>query len=260
MESLRRIIGIQKPLVRVLRMAGMIKAGKGQKDRPKAVVLEINSTGGSAVQSNLIYTRIRNLADKNKLPVISFVEDHAVSGGYWLALSGDEIYADQNSSVGHIGALFMLFGLEGTLKKLGMEPRTIQAGEHKFRLDPFKPLKPEDTDWVKRLLGEVHQSFISLVKERRPTLDVKHKTVFEADIFTGRQAAKIGLIDGVSSDLNALVKKRFGDETVIKRIEPKSRFPFGNFGGFGTQLGLPPTDEIIEDIADLGVQSRYKMY
>ena len=137
MNFLRRISGLQKPIVRVIKLEGKIAAGRGKnlnitnlekqieqafdckKVRPKAVVLELNSPGGHPVQSNLIYTRVRDLADKNNLPVISFIEDKAVSGGYWLALAGDEIYADSNSAIGHIGAVSMSFGLEEVINKLG---------------------------------------------------------------------------------------------------------------------------------------------
>ena len=140
MQSLRRIIGIGKPVVRVLPLVGPIVARRGNSRRnmdfasaekqieeafeckkvtPKAVVLKINSQGGSPVQSNLMYKRIRNLADKTKVPVISYIEDMAASGGYWLALAGDEIYADPSSVVGSIGAIHISFGLQDTCKKLG---------------------------------------------------------------------------------------------------------------------------------------------
>ena len=139
----------EKPLVRVLPLVGTIKSGRGKKNlnlmnlekqiaktfdcekiKPKAVVLEINSGGGSAVQSNLIYNRIRNLAEKNDLPVISFVEDVAASGGYWLSLAGDEIYADPNSAVGSIGALSVTFGVQEVLKKLG---KNLRPSSHFIR-------------------------------------------------------------------------------------------------------------------------------
>ena len=140
MQSIRRIFGREKPLVRVLPLVGSIASQRGgarknlnianlekqieqsfdcKRVTPKAVVLNINSPGGSAVQSNLIYKRIRNLAEKTNVPVISFVEDAAVSGGYWLALAGDEIYSDPNSAVGSIGVVSMMFGLEEVIKKLG---------------------------------------------------------------------------------------------------------------------------------------------
>ena len=95
------------------------KAFDSKKIKPKAVCLEINSRGGSPVQSNLIFHRIRALSKENDVPVLSFAEDMAASGGYWLALAGDEIFVDPNSTVGNIGALYGTFGLEETIKKLG---------------------------------------------------------------------------------------------------------------------------------------------
>ena len=95
------------------------KAFDSKKIKPKAVCLEINSRGGSPVQSSLIFHRIRALSKENDVPVLSFAEDTAASGGYWLALAGDEIFVDPNSTVGNIGALYGTFGLEETIKKLG---------------------------------------------------------------------------------------------------------------------------------------------
>lgn len=129
-----------KNIVRILRLQGTIQAQSSspravnlrrveksiekafdvKRMKPKAVCLEINSTGGSAVQSNLIFNRIRSMATENKIPVITFAEDAALSGGYWLALAGDEIYIDQNSFIGSIGALSGNFGLVEAAKKLGM--------------------------------------------------------------------------------------------------------------------------------------------
>ena len=129
-----------KNVVRVLRLAGNIAARQGnsaralnlrkiekfidrafddKKVKPKAVCLEINSPGGSAVQSNLIYNRIRSLSKEKNVPVLSFTEDYAVSGGYWLAVAGDEIYVDPNSILGSIGVLMYTFGMVEAIKKLG---------------------------------------------------------------------------------------------------------------------------------------------
>lgn len=128
----------KKNVVRIVRLEGKIRASSRtgglnlravekqlskafdmKKVKPKAVCLEINSKGGSAVQSNLIYQRIRNLSTANAVPVVSFVEDFAGSGGYWLALAGDEILVDPNSLVGSVGVLSGTFGMEETIKKLG---------------------------------------------------------------------------------------------------------------------------------------------
>jgi len=278
MQSIRRLLGRDKPVVRVIPLVGSIMARSGggrslnfagvqkqvedafdcKKVQPKAVVLNINSPGGSAVQSNLIYSRIRNLADKTKVPVISFIEDTCASGGYWLALAGDEIYADPNSVVGSIGALSMVFGVEETLKKLGFESRIIKAGKNKFRSNPFEPQNPDDVVWTKNFLSEIHDNFKALVKERRKSLDLNHKTIFEADVFTGRVAAKIGLIDGVHSDLSKLIKDRYGDEVVLKKMQAKRRFPFFS-NSAGAELRVDAAD-IIHGISEAGMESKFKTY
>ena len=121
-----------------------------------AVAIQINSPGGSAVQSALIHARIRTLAAKHNTPVLVFCEDVAASGGYWLACSGDEIYADTSSIVGSIGVIAAGFGFVEAIAKLGIERRVHTAGENKSILDPFQPEKPED---VARLLA---------VQARRP--------------------------------------------------------------------------------------------
>ena len=133
----------------------------------KAVAIQINSPGGSAVQSMLIYKRIRALADEKGLKVYVFAEDVAASGGYLLALAGDEIYADPSSIVGSIGVITATFGLNELIDKIGVERRVYTAGDSKDTLDPFLPEKPEDVERIKSLQRDVHATFIDLVKERR---------------------------------------------------------------------------------------------
>lgn len=138
-----------KNVVRIVRLQGTIrpqsrsglnlqkvekyldKAFDTKRVKPKAVCLEINSPGGAAVQSNMIYQRIRNLSKANDVPVLSFAEDYAASGGYWLAMAGDEIFVDPNSVVGSIGALFGNFGMTEAIKKLGKcvnsDPTSMRA-------------------------------------------------------------------------------------------------------------------------------------
>ena len=136
-KILSYIPGRGKSVVRIVRLQGTIKA-EGPRSlnlrrmerfidkafdirrvKPKAVCLEINSVGGTVVQSNLIYERIRYLSEDTGVPVLSFAEEYAASGGYWLAMAGDEIYVDPNSMLGSIGVLFGNFGFEETMKKLG---------------------------------------------------------------------------------------------------------------------------------------------
>lgn len=140
---------------------------------------------------------------------------------------------------------------------LGLEPRIVNAGKHKLRVNIFEEVKPEDRAWMSDYLKEVHENFINLVKERRANLQADHKTVFEADVFTGTNAAKIGLIDGTMSDINAFIKKRYGDEVVIKRMETK-RWPFG-LDSIGAKVEVN-AEEIINSLADAKLNSRFKTY
>ena len=122
----------------------------------KAVAIQINSPGGSAVQSMLIYKRIRALAAEKELKVYVFAEDVAASGGYLLALAGDEIYADPSSIVGSIGVITATFGVNELINRIGVERRVYTAGESKDTLDPFLPEKPEDVERIKALQRDVH--------------------------------------------------------------------------------------------------------
>ena len=133
----------------------------------KAVAIQINSPGGSAVQSVLIYKRIRALAEEKGLKVYVFAEDVAASGGYLLAIAGDEIYADPSSIVGSIGVVTATFGLNELINKIGVERRVYTAGRNKTTLDPFLPEKAEDVERVKAIQRDVHAEFIDLVKARR---------------------------------------------------------------------------------------------
>ena len=131
-----------------------------------AVAIIINSPGGSAVQSHLIYKRIRALAEEKKKTVIVAVEDVAASGGYMIALAGDEIVVDASSIVGSIGVVSAGFGFQRLIEKIGVERRVHTAGESKVMLDPFQPEKEEDVARLKALQREVHAAFIDLVKSR----------------------------------------------------------------------------------------------
>src|SRR6266446_4604162 len=179
----KRLRGV--PIVPVLRLAGVIGLSTPLKPGltlatvartlerafrmrgTQAVALVINSPGGSPVQSHLIYRRIRQLAAENDRPVIAFTEDVAASGGYMIACAADEIICDPSSIVGSIGVVGGTFGFVGLMEKLGIERRLYTSGEHKARLDPFLPVKPEDVERIKSLQRDIHADFIALVKERR---------------------------------------------------------------------------------------------
>ncbi|HEY0498723.1 MAG TPA: S49 family peptidase [Kutzneria sp.] len=188
-------------------------------DRLQAVALAINSPGGSPTQSALVGERIRELAAKKNVPVLAFCEDVAASGGYWLACAADEIYAHRTSMVGSIGVITAGFGLTGLLERFGVERRVYTAGEHKHRLDPFSPVKPEDIAWLKGLQGELHTEFTDWVKQRRGAKLADNPELFTGEVWTGARAAELGLVDGLGS-LREIVAKKY-PEADIAVAEPR---------------------------------------
>lgn len=200
------------PFVAVIRLQGPIaNSGRGLDDvslapviekafsrgKPKAVALQINSPGGSPVQSSLIAARIRRLADEKKVPVYAFVEDVAASGGYWLACAADEIYLDEGSIAGSIGVISAGFGFDGIISNYGVERRVHTAGKSKSLLDPFKPEKPEDVARLKGWLDQMHEVFIDYVKGRRGVKLAEEPDLFTGDVWIGRKAVELGLADGI---------------------------------------------------------------
>jgi serine protease SohB len=184
----------------------------------QAVALSINCPGGSPVQSALIAGRIRALAGDKRLPVIAFIEDVGASGGYWLALAADEIFAAANSIIGSIGVVHASFGFAGVLDRLGIERRLYTAGAKKSLLDPFRPQDPEDVDRLRAIMGEIHGDFKSMVRERRGRrLNAADAEVFEGQIWTGRGALELGLIDGLG-DVHGTLRQRFGDKVRLPQI------------------------------------------
>jgi signal peptide peptidase SppA len=188
-------------------------------DRLKAVALLINSPGGAPTQSGLVAERIRQLADEKGVPVLAFCEDVAASGGYWLACAADEIYAHRTSMVGSIGVISGGFGFTGLLERFGIERRLHTAGANKSRLDPFSPEKPEDVEWLKKMHSQLHELFVSWVKERRGDRLTETEDLFTGDVWLGAKALELGLIDGLGS-LRQIVTERYPDAE-ISVAEPK---------------------------------------
>ena len=154
-----------------------------------AVAIVVNSPGGSPVQSALLYRRIRQLADEKRVPVIAFAEDVAASGGYWLALAGDEIFSEETSLLGSIGVISAGFGFYQLIGRLGIERRLHTAGERKSLLDPFLPEDPSDVARLTELQQDIHQSFKDHVRRRRAgKIDEADETLFTGDVVTGRMA------------------------------------------------------------------------
>lgn len=196
----------------------------------KAVALAINSPGGSPVQSDLIVKAIRRLADETEVPVYAFAEDVAASGGYMLALAGDEIYAHEASIIGSIGVINAGFGFQGALEKLGVERRVYTSGESKSVLDPFKPAQEKDVKILEAMLKEIHEFFKNMVKDcRGDKLKGTQKLMFSGEFWTGREAKKLGLIDELG-DLHGVMREKFGKKVKFKRIEKEKGFVKGLLG------------------------------
>jgi len=183
------------------------------------VAISINSPGGSPVQSHLIYNFIRQQAKKNKKKVIVFAEDVAASGGYLIACSGDEIYANSSSIIGSIGVIYSSFGFTELIKKIGVERRVHTAGKNKSTLDPFLDEKKEDIERLKNIQLDLHKDFINVVeKSRGSKLKKSEIELFSGEFWSGRRAKNLGLIDDVG-DANQILREKYGEDVIIKKFE-----------------------------------------
>ena len=221
---LQRLTGRGRTVIPVVRLHGVIAAEQRQgrlniasvapllkrafayKSAPVIAII-VNSPGGSPVQSRLIAKRIRDLADEHGKPVLVFVEDAAASGGYFIAVAGDEIIVDPSSIVGSIGVIMAGFGFVGALEKLGIERRVHTAGNNKSTLDPFLPEKASDIERIKQFELDIHGVFIDVVKQRRGTrLKAADEVLFTGEWWTGMRGVELGLVDAI--DLKVIEPKR----------------------------------------------------
>lgn len=259
------------PAIPVIRLQGVIAADQRQgrinlanvapllqrafaiKSAP-AVAIVINSPGGSPVQSRLISKRIRDLANEHNKPVLVFVEDAAASGGYFIAVAGDEIFVDPSSIVGSIGVIMAGFGFVGTLEKLGIERRVHTAGNNKSTLDPFLPQKSSDVDRIKQVELDIHQVFIDHVKARRGArLKAADDVLFTGEWWTGGRGVDLGLVDGIG-DLHETLRTRFGKDMELKLIGPKrALFSLPRFGFSAETL----TADLAATVEDRAIWARF---
>lgn len=189
----------------------------------RAVALSVNSPGGSPVQSALLFRRIRQLAAEKGVPVFAFAEDVAASGGYWLALAGDEVWAEESSLLGSIGVVSAGFGLHRLIERLGVDRRLYTAGDRKSLLDPFSPEDPSDVARLSVLQKDIHDSFKEHVKLRRAgKIDAADESLFSGEVLTGRMALARGLIDGIG-DLRSVMRSRYGDKVRLVPIAHQRR-------------------------------------
>jgi protease-4 len=183
--------------------------------RTRGVILRINSPGGSPVQSGYINDEIYRLKKKYpKIPVYAVIQDMCASGGYYVAVAADEIYADKASIVGSIGVRMDGFGFVETLGKLGVERRLLTSGEHKAFLDPFSPLQPEEVAHVSGLLKEIHEQFINTVKRGRGDRLKEGADLFNGYIWTGERGLELGLVDGLGS-ASHVAREIIGAEDIV---------------------------------------------
>ena len=180
------------------------------------VILRINSPGGSPVQSGYIYDEMRRLRDEHPdTPLYAVITDICASGGYYIASAADKIYADKASIVGSIGVRMDNFGFVEAIDKLGIERRTLTAGENKALLDPFLPVNEKAKEHMQVMLGEIHNQFIDSVKEGRgDRLDTSVEGLFSGLIWTGEAAVKNGLIDELAS-ASHVAREVIGEETIV---------------------------------------------
>ena len=172
----------------------------------QGVILRINSPGGSPVQAHAINGEIRRLRAKYPaIPLYAVVDDMCASGGYYVAVAADRIYVNKASIVGSIGVLMNGFGFTGLMDKLGVERRLITAGANKGFLDPFSPMLPQQRQHAERMLAEIHQQFIAVVREGRGKRLKEDNDTFSGLFWTGERSVELGLADA------------FGDSAYVAR-------------------------------------------
>ena len=205
----------EKPIARAAAMA----------KRCGHLVLDIDSPGGSPVQSDLIASALRVAAEKDGFRIHAAIADLGASGGYWIACAADRILANPMSIVGSIGVIGGGFGFPEAIARMGIERRVYKAGANKQRLDPFLPERREDVEFTQALMTDIHQGFIAWVKRRRgPALKegaVKSgEGLFDGGYMLGARAVEVGLADGLG-DVASLVRELGGEKARAVRIGPR---------------------------------------
>lgn len=249
-----------RPALSLANVAPVLERAFSYKRAP-AVALSINSPGGSPVQSRLIYSRIRELAKRHDKKVLVFVEDVAASGGYMIALAGDEIIADETSIVGSIGVVAAGFGFDKAMAKLGIDRRVYTAGDNKVMLDPFQPEKQKDIEHLERLQADIHDIFVAMVEDRRKGKLVQNDELFSGLFWTGRKARELGLIDGLGL-MAPTIKDRYGEEAELQLVQPKKGLfgraqPGIQLSSLGTGIGAALPNALADTAEERALWARY---
>ena len=273
MKKLKKFIPFRKkhPQVAVIKLAGVIAASSSLRKglnlqsiethlhdafsnkRTTAVALVVNSPGGSPVQSDLIQKRVRDLGQEFNKPIFVFCEDVAASGGYWIALAGDEIYANASSIIGSIGVVSAGFGFKEAISKLGIERRIYSTGPNKGMLDPFEDEDPKHVERLKNLQEEIFTLFREWVLSRRGSkLKGTHEELFSGAFWTGVTAKELGLIDGLG-ELREIMQERFGEDVVFKNYASKTgilaKLGVGSGSVFGDSKNFI-SNSMLSDVAE----------
>jgi len=222
-------VGNDKQHTALVRLSGVIAADENASagniigglraafanENTKGVILEINSPGGSPVQSSYIYDEIRRLRKKHEaIPLYVVVSDMAASGGYFVAAAADKIFVNRSSLVGSIGVRMDNFGFVELMKKVGVERRLLTAGKNKGLLDPFLPEDKGQKEHLQRMLNEVHQHFIEAVKNGRGDRLIQQPDLFSGLIWTGEKAISLGLADEFGST-QSVARERIKAEKIV---------------------------------------------
>ena len=179
-----------------------------------AVVLRLNSPGGSPVQAGIVYDEIKRLKALHHKKLYAVCEEVCASGAYYMAVGADEIYVDKASIVGSIGVLMDSFGFTGAMEKLGIERRLITAGENKGMLDPYSPLLPKQRALAQAMIDQIHQQFIAVVREGRGARLHETPDTFSGLFWNGEEAVKLGLADNLGN-LDYVAREVIKAEDVI---------------------------------------------
>lgn len=211
--ELKGVIGMESRASADKMIAGLNAAFKDK--HTQGVVLRINSPGGSPVQSGAINDEIRRLRAKHPdIPLHAVVEDLCASGGYYVAVAAERIYVDKASLVGSIGVIMGGFGFTGAMDKLGIDRRAYTAGDNKDFLDPFAPENPAHKEHANRMLGEIHEQFIKVVRDGRGKRLKESPEIFSGLVWTGQRAVELGLVDGYGS-VESVARDVFKAEDVV---------------------------------------------
>lgn len=220
-------------------------------DQVKGVILRINSPGGSPVQAGYINDEVRRLKEKYKkdkgrdMPVYAVAADLCASGGYYVAVGADQIYADKASLVGSIGVRVDAFGFEEAMRELGVERRLLTAGKNKGILDPFSPLPQEQREFIQGVLDDLHRQFIEAVKAGRGDRLRGGDEVFSGLFWSGEQALALGLVDGLGNS-SYVARELIKAETIVDYTKKRDLLE-----GLARRLGAGVTQGLAEAVASL---------